>query len=65
MTRVITPPPVPRAVPPLVVEPGELRTMAADLLAASAQVDDLGSHLGHVEHGHGVGIDVVPVFATL
>jgi uncharacterized protein YukE len=43
MTRVITPPPVPRAVPPLVVEPGELRTMAADLLAASAQVDDLGS----------------------
>src|SRR5688572_15712901 len=43
MTRVITPPPVPRAVPPLVVEPGELRTMAGDLLAASAQVDDLGS----------------------
>jgi len=43
MSPVITPPPVPRAVPPLVVEPGAIRTFAADLLAASAQVDDLGS----------------------
>jgi uncharacterized protein YukE len=43
MSRVITPPPVPRLVPPLVVEPGTIRTFAAGLLAASAQVDDLGS----------------------
>jgi hypothetical protein len=43
MTLVVTPPPVPREIPPLVVEPGAIRTFAADLLAASAQVDDLGS----------------------
>ena len=29
--------------PPLAVEPDAIRTFAADLLAASAQVDDLGS----------------------
>ena len=36
-------PPTPVAVPSLVVEPGSIHDCGADLLAASAQVDDLGS----------------------
>ncbi|HET7193959.1 MAG TPA: alpha/beta hydrolase [Nocardioides sp.] len=36
-------PPTPRQVPPLQVDPGEIRAFAADLLAAAAQVDDLGT----------------------
>ena len=43
MTVTITLPPPPRLVPPLVVDPGSIRAYAADLLAASTQVDDLGS----------------------
>jgi uncharacterized protein YukE len=43
VSQVVTPPPEPRAVPPLAVEPDAIRTFAADLLAASAQIDDLGS----------------------
>ena len=43
MTVTITLPPPPRLVPPLVVDPGSIKTCAADLLAASVQVDDLGS----------------------
>lgn len=39
----ITLPPEPRAVPPLTVEPGSIRSCSAQLLAASAQIDDLGS----------------------
>jgi hypothetical protein len=35
-------PPIPRPVPPLDVDAGAIRTFAADLLAAAAQVDDLG-----------------------
>jgi alpha/beta hydrolase family protein len=43
VTRVITLPPVPRPVPPLVADPGAVRSFAADVLAASAQLDDLGT----------------------
>lgn len=43
MTRVVTLPPVPRPVPPLDVDPGAIRSFAADLLAGSAQLDDLGT----------------------
>ena len=43
MTVTITLPPPPRLVPPLFVDPGSIKACAADLLAASAQVDDLGS----------------------
>jgi alpha/beta hydrolase family protein len=39
---VITLPPEPRPVPPLDADPGRVREFAAALLAASAQVDDLG-----------------------
>jgi Alpha/beta hydrolase len=42
MTTIVLPPP-PREVPPLTVEAGAIRTFAADLLAAAAQVDDLGT----------------------
>lgn len=42
MGVVITLPPEPRPVPPLDADPGRARAFAADLLAASAQVDDLG-----------------------
>lgn len=40
---VVTLPPQPRPVPELTADPGGIRAYAADLLAASAQVDDLGS----------------------
>ncbi|GAW47829.1 MULTISPECIES: alpha/beta hydrolase [unclassified Nocardioides] len=43
MTVVVTLPPAPRAVPELEVDPGGIRAYGADLLAASAQVDDLGT----------------------
>jgi uncharacterized protein YukE len=43
VTITITLPPTPREVPPFTVEPGSIRTYAADLLAASTQVDELGS----------------------
>lgn len=43
MTRVVTMPSLPRPVPPLDVDPGAIRSFAADLLAASAQLDDLGT----------------------
>ena len=43
MSVVVTLPPPPREVPELVVEPSGIRAYAADLLAASTQVDDLGS----------------------
>ncbi len=39
----ITLPPLPRPVPPLVVDPGAVRECGGQLLTASAQVDDLGS----------------------
>jgi hypothetical protein len=42
MTTVTLPPPPP-AVPDLTVDPGGIRTFGSALLAASAQVDDLGS----------------------
>lgn len=43
MSLSLTLPPAPRAVPSLTVDPGSIRRYAADLLAASAQLDDLGS----------------------
>jgi hypothetical protein len=43
LTATITLPALPREVPPLVADPGGIRAYAADLLAGSAQVDDLGS----------------------
>ena len=43
MTVTITLPPTPRSVPALTVDPAGIRAYAADLLAASAQVDDLGT----------------------
>ncbi|GAA4695743.1 alpha/beta hydrolase [Nocardioides conyzicola] len=43
MTGVVTLPPLPREVPDLEADPAGIREYAADLLAASAQVDDLGS----------------------
>ncbi|MFA6298613.1 MAG: hypothetical protein WC642_05565, partial [Nocardioides sp.] len=36
-------PPLPRVTPVLTCDPGAISTCGADLLAASAQVDDLGS----------------------
>lgn len=42
MAVVITLPPEPRPIPPLDADPGRVREFAAALLAASAQVDDLG-----------------------
>lgn len=39
----ITLPPVPRTIPALVVDPGSIAECGAHLLAASAQVDDLGT----------------------
>ncbi|HEX5862491.1 MAG TPA: hypothetical protein VFY58_11640, partial [Nocardioides sp.] len=42
MTSIALPPP-PREVPPLTVDVGAIRTFAADLLAAAAQIDDLGT----------------------
>ena len=41
----ITLPPEPRAVPALVVDPGSIDDCAAQLLAASAQIDDLGTYV--------------------
>ena len=41
----ITLPPEPRAVPALVVDPGSIDDCAAQLLAASAQIDDLGTYI--------------------
>ena len=52
-----------RLVPPLVVDPGAIRACAADLLAASAQVDDLGSFVaGDARIGDWTGarLDVLP-----
>ena len=43
MTTLIALPPTPRAVPPLEADPAAVRACAADLLAASAQIDDLGT----------------------
>jgi pimeloyl-ACP methyl ester carboxylesterase len=43
VTVVVTLPPAPRAVPELECDPGGIRGYGADLLAASAQVDDLGT----------------------
>lgn len=43
MTRVVTLPRLPRPVPPLDVDPGAIEDFAADLLAASARLDDLGT----------------------
>jgi uncharacterized protein YukE len=40
---VITLPPTPRTLPTLAVDPGDIRAFAADLLAVSAQADDLGT----------------------
>ena len=57
MTRVVTVPPSPRPVPPLVVDPGAIRSFAADLLAASARLDDLGTFVAgraRVGDWHGV-----------
>lgn len=39
----ITLPPMPRPVPPLTVDPGAIRECGGQLLAASAQIDDLGT----------------------
>lgn len=43
MTVTITLPPTPRPVPAFTVDPEGIRAYGADLLAASAQVDDLGT----------------------
>ena len=43
MSAVVTLPPVPREVPELDADPAGIREYAADLLAASTQVDELGS----------------------
>lgn len=43
MSDVVTLPPLPREVPELVADPAGIREYAADLLAASTQVDELGS----------------------
>ena len=43
MAVVVTLPPQPRPVPDLEADPGQVRVFAADLLAASAQVDELGA----------------------
>ena len=59
MSQVVTPSPEPRAVPPLAVAPDAIRTFAADLLAASAQVDDLGSFVAggaRIADWQGVGL---------
>ncbi len=42
MTTITLPPP-PRAVPPLTCQPAAVRRCGGDLLAASAQIDDLGT----------------------
>ncbi|GAA1791556.1 alpha/beta hydrolase [Nocardioides hankookensis] len=42
MSGTVTLPPVPREVPELVADPAGIRAYAADLLAASTQVDELG-----------------------
>ena len=39
----IVPPPAPRPVPPLTVDVEAVRSLASDLLAAAAQIDDLGT----------------------
>ena len=46
MTVTIAPPPAPRPVPELAVDPAGIRAFAGALLAASAQVDDLGTFVG-------------------
>jgi hypothetical protein len=57
VTVTVTLPPSPRAVPPLDVDPGGIRRYAADLLAASAQVDDLGTFVaGAARIGDWTGI---------
>ncbi|MGB0102514.1 MAG: alpha/beta hydrolase [Nocardioides sp.] len=43
MSVAVTLPPEPRTVPLLTVDPGSIRGFGADLLTASAQIDDLGS----------------------
>jgi uncharacterized protein YukE len=57
VTLTITLPPQPRPVPPLEVEPGGIRAYAADLLAASAQLDDLGTFVaGDARIGDWTGV---------
>lgn len=57
MTVTITLPPTPRPVPPLTVEPAGIRGYGADLLAASAQVDDLGTFVaGEARIGDWTGL---------
>lgn len=52
MTAPVLPPPEPPPVPPLLVDPARIRDFAVDLLAASAQLDDLG---GFVASGARIG----------
>lgn len=53
----VTLPPQPTAMPALVVDPASIRTCAADLLAASAQVDDLGTFVaGDARIGDWTGV---------
>jgi hypothetical protein len=57
VSAVVTLPPVPRSLPPLDVEPGNIRGYGASLLAASAQVDDLGTFVaGDARIGDWTGV---------
>ncbi len=53
----VTLPPLPRPVPPLTADAATVRDYAADLLAASAQLDDLGSFVAggaRIDDWHGL-----------
>ncbi|MEJ7795519.1 MAG: alpha/beta hydrolase [Nocardioides sp.] len=53
----ITLPPVPRPIPALTVDPGGIRACGADLLAASANIDDVGTFVaGDARIGDWTGV---------